>query len=113
SDVPGTYPIYCAEYCGDSHSMMRGEVVVLAAKDYEDWINGASEGAERGQDLASAGREVAVRRGCVACHTFDGQRHIGPTWSRLYNTWVTLADGRRVRADEAYLTRSMMDPSVE
>ena len=27
---PGTYPIYCAEYCGDGHSQMLGEIVIAA-----------------------------------------------------------------------------------
>ena len=27
---PGTYPIYCAEYCGDGHSQMLGEIVITA-----------------------------------------------------------------------------------
>ena len=25
---PGTYPIYCAEYCGEGHSKMLGEIVI-------------------------------------------------------------------------------------
>ena len=27
---PGTYPIYCAEYCGEGHSQMLGEIVIAA-----------------------------------------------------------------------------------
>lgn len=102
---PGTYPIWCAEYCGVSHSRMRGEVVVLSPEDYARWRGTRGTG-----DLVAVGREVAARRACTACHTLDGQRHIGPTWSGLYGSERVLADGRRVVADEAYLTRSMMDP---
>ena len=29
-DDPGTYPIRCAEYCGNQHSMMVGQVTVVA-----------------------------------------------------------------------------------
>ena len=25
---PGTYPIYCAEYCGDDHSKMLGQIII-------------------------------------------------------------------------------------
>jgi cytochrome c oxidase subunit 2 len=105
---PGTYPIWCAEYCGTSHSRMRGEVVVLSPEDYARWRGTRGTG-----DLASLGREVAMRRGCAACHTLDGQRHIGPTWSGLYGSERVLADGRRIVADDAYLTRSMMDPLAD
>lgn len=116
--TPGTYPIWCAEYCGVSHSLMRGEVVVLSQDDYARWLRGDRDqarleaGTEHG-DLVGLGRAVAVRRACVACHTLDGQRHVGPTWSGLFGSERVLADGRRVIADESYLTRSMMEPNVE
>jgi cytochrome c oxidase subunit 2 len=107
ANEPGTFPIYCAEYCGVSHSLMRGEVVVLSRGDYAALRRGASV------ELVEIGRQVAIRRACVACHTLDGQRHVGPTWSRLYGSERTLKDGRHVIADEEYLTRSMMDPNVD
>lgn len=122
---PGTYPIWCAEYCGVSHSLMRGQVVVLPLADYAMWRGdpasrrvpeadcGHGPGTCGGDDLASKGREIAERRQCVACHTLDGQRHIGPTWSKLWGSEVVLSDGRHVIADDAYLTRSMMEPSVD
>jgi cytochrome c oxidase subunit 2 len=110
--VAGTYPIFCAEYCGVDHSTMRGEVRVLAPDAYAAWLRDVTESSET-KSLASIGRDVALRRGCAACHTLDGQPHVGPTWSRLYGSTVTLTGGRAVTADEAYLTRSMMDPQEE
>lgn len=118
---PGTFPIWCAEYCGLDHSAMRGEVRALDAREYALWKRereqqsplsdcGGGPGSCGGEDLVSRGRLVAERRQCLACHTLDGQRHVGPTWSRLYGSERLLADGRRVIADDAYLTRSMMDP---
>mgnify|MGYP006260713073 FL=1 len=32
ADDPGTYPIRCAEYCGNQHSMMIGQVKIVAAE---------------------------------------------------------------------------------
>jgi len=121
---PGSYPIWCAEYCGPSHSTMRGEVLVLSQEDYARWEHGTRDEAKLGDcgggpgscgegDLVALGRSVAVRRACVACHTFDGQRHIGPTWAGLYGSERSLSDGRKVIADEAYLTRSMMEPNAD
>ena len=67
-----TYPIYCAEYCGVSHSMMRGSVVVLSREDYDAWLGKSRRATPAATaDLAEAGREVARRRECVACHTID------------------------------------------
>ena len=118
---PGTYDVFCAEYCGASHSRMRAAVVALSAADYAAWLDDtrARDGGDddfRNQppgDLVEIGRRVAVRHACFACHTVDGQTHIGPSWRGLFGTRVALADGRTVLADESYLTRSMMDPRVE
>jgi cytochrome c oxidase subunit II len=124
ADKPGTYPIYCAEYCGVSHSRMRGELVVLSDEDYGVWLAASEAQAVAARDpngpaalsdsnLTSIGQAVAVHRACLACHTVDGQRHIGPTWRGLYNSKVKLRDGRTVVADEAYLTKSMMEPHAD
>jgi cytochrome c oxidase subunit 2 len=106
--APGTYPIECAEFCGVAHSRMLGQVRVLSASDYARWLDGDSPGA-----LAEIGRGVAARDGCFQCHTIDGQPHVGPTWAGLYGSQVTMSDGRVLVADEAYLTRSMMEPQVD
>jgi cytochrome c oxidase subunit 2 len=63
--------------------------------------------------MAQEGEQVAVRHACVACHSVDGQTHIGPTWARLYGSKVRLSDGREIVADEAYLTKSMMEPLAD
>jgi cytochrome c oxidase subunit 2 len=104
----GTYPIYCAEYCGLLHSGMLAEVHVLSDDEYRHWQGDAS----RARPLAELGREAALKHACFSCHTVDGQKHIGPTWSKLYGSDVALADGQHVIADAAYLTESMMDPAA-
>jgi cytochrome c oxidase subunit II len=95
---------------------------VLTREDYARWLNGevriAGEGvrgatAVSGGDMARTGREVASRHGCFNCHTLDGQPHIGPSFAGLYESSVALQDGSVVRADEAYLTRSMMEPQAQ
>jgi cytochrome c oxidase subunit 2 len=106
--VPGRYPLFCAEYCGISHSAMLGEVHVLGIGEYQRFLADSS-GA---QSLAEVGRDAALKHACFACHTVDGQRHIGPSWSRLYGSVVTLSNGEQVTADAAYLTESMMDPAA-
>lgn len=108
ANTPGTYDIDCAELCGVGHSRMLGKVNVLTAEQYARWLEGAPHG-----DLVSAGRDVALRRSCTSCHSLDGQPYIGPSWVGLYGSEVKMTDGRVLRADEEYLTRSMMDPQVD
>jgi cytochrome c oxidase subunit 2 len=130
ADKVGTYPVYCAEYCGVDHSRMWASVVVLSPSDYSRWLAGgvpdavAHAGAQPDLDrgvvgeagltsLADRGRTAASRYACLSCHTIDGQRHVGPSFQGLYRSSVALADGRTVVADEDYLTRSMMEPRAD
>ena len=39
ADKPGYYWGQCAEYCGDSHAVMRFRVIALGPKDYNDWLD--------------------------------------------------------------------------
>lgn len=124
---PGRYQILCTEYCGLEHSGMLGEVVVLEPSQFDIWLEEQRHGIASRQDaapsrlepvspatdLAAQGELVASQLGCLKCHTSDGTAHIGPTFLDLYGRRETLADGRVVFVDEAYLTRSMMDPRAE
>jgi cytochrome c oxidase subunit 2 len=109
--MPGTFAIRCAEYCGLNHSAMLGQVRVLAADDYRRWLESPMPGESH--DLAAEGLKVASRRGCLGCHTIDGQPHIGPSFAGLYGGQVKLQSGATVTADDGYLTRSMMEPQAD
>jgi cytochrome c oxidase subunit 2 len=113
AETAGTFPILCAEYCGTDHSAMRGQVRVLEPADYALWLNDPSRDRGGERDLASQGREVAVRRACVTCHSVGTQVGTGPSWAGLYDSYVDLRGGGRVLADEAYLTKSMMEPNAD
>jgi cytochrome c oxidase subunit 2 len=108
----GEFDIFCAEYCGVNHSRMLGHVVVLTAAEYDRWLREQGDTAG-GPDLARRGVNVATSRGCLACHTLDGQPHVGPTWASLYGTRVKLDGGRTITADDEYLTKSMMEPNAD
>lgn len=124
---PGTASLYCAEYCGTEHSLMRADVHVLSPADYAERLRrleplvlpgpddavGAGQRAEGPVTLASMGERVAVAHGCLRCHTTDGTPHLGPTWAGLLGSTVRLQGGGSVLADEAYVTESMMDPRVK
>jgi cytochrome c oxidase subunit II len=124
---PGRYQIFCTEYCGTEHSRMLGEVVVMEPSEYDDWMEAQRNTRLAKQDtvasggepqlehsnLVEEGRRQALTQGCVRCHTLDGEDHIGPTWLDLYGREETLSDGSRIKADEAYLTESMMDPGLK
>jgi cytochrome c oxidase subunit 2 len=62
---------------------------------------------------ATKGQQIAKDRGCISCHTASGNRSEGPTWKGLYGHPVTLTDGTTVTADDAYIARSISDPSAQ
>jgi cytochrome c oxidase subunit 2 len=62
---------------------------------------------------AAEGRRIANSRGCAACHGSDGGGGVGPAFTGLYGSEVTLDDGSTVIADDEYLRRSILDPGAE
>ncbi|MEZ6188315.1 MAG: cupredoxin domain-containing protein [Planctomycetota bacterium] len=110
---PGRYPLLCAEYCGTEHALMQGELVVLEPEAFARWQAAAPEeppGA-REPDLYS-GDGPFVRHGCATCHRTNSDR-LAPRLDGLWGREVRLADGRRLRADEAYLKRAILEPAAE
>ncbi|MBN1452984.1 MAG: cytochrome c [Anaerolineales bacterium] len=71
---------------------------------------GACGGADVSPD---AGQNIAVIKGCAACHAVDDTPKIGPTWVGLYGSQVELDDGSFVTADDAYLNESIKDPNAK
>ena len=110
---PGTFDIYCAEFCGSGHSRMRGEVVALAPEDHDAWLRGQVPAGEPARSsLVEVGQSVAAVKGCLQCHSIDGTRRTGPTWRDLYGSSESLSDGTQVLVDGAYITESMMEPNA-
>ncbi|HNC68907.1 MAG TPA: c-type cytochrome, partial [Pseudomonadales bacterium] len=62
---------------------------------------------------AAHGEQVARDTGCLACHSSGDQRLVGPGWGDLYGSEVALTDGSKVRADDAYLKESIVDPDAK
>jgi cytochrome c oxidase subunit 2 len=104
---PGTYHLFCAEYCGTQHSGMIGSVVVMEPKDYEAWMSGSGS-----QPLAVTGQTLFSQLGCVTCHRADTQGR-GPNLAGIYGKPVMLQDGRTVTVDENYVRESILEPAAK
>src|SRR5689334_21610723 len=104
---PGTYHLFCAEYCGTNHSGMMGQIVVMEPMAYQQWLGGytADTPVEEGQKLFTA-------YDCVSCHA-TGQRRRGPNLGNLYGSQVELEDGARVVFDETYIRESILEPMAK
>jgi cytochrome c oxidase subunit II len=104
---PGTYHLFCAEYCGTQHSGMVGDIVVMEPAQYETWMNGGSTGP-----LSATGEKIFAELGCVTCHRSDTQGR-GPNLHGVFGKPVQLEDGRTVTADENYLRECILDPGAK
>ena len=47
--TPGTYHLFCTQFCGTDHSVMGGEVVVLTGPDFQQWLDRATAPAAPGR----------------------------------------------------------------
>lgn len=62
---------------------------------------------------SSEGATLYRQKGCNSCHSLSGIEVHGPTWLKLYGSDVQLEDGTTVTADEAYLAKSIKEPSAQ
>jgi cytochrome c oxidase subunit II len=105
---PGTYHLFCAEYCGTQHSGMIGQVVVMEPAQYEAWLGGGGAAGS----LASNGQTIFQQLGCSTCHRSDTQGR-GPNLAGVFGKPVQLEDGRKVTADENYLRECILNPRAK
>lgn len=105
----GTFPIYCAEYCGTEHSRMRGRVVVEEPFRYEAWLRASSTDGT----LAAQGARHFRRLGCSGCHMAGGGNGPCPPLEGVYGGPVPLVSGEVVMADERYLMDSILRPNAQ
>jgi cytochrome c oxidase subunit 2 len=105
---PGKYHLFCAEYCGTRHSGMIGWVYAMEPKDYENWLSGgAAEGT-----LAQNGKKLFESLACVNCHKEDNTGRC-PNLIGVFGTTVKLSGGATVKADEAYVRESILNPQAK
>jgi cytochrome c oxidase subunit 2 len=104
---PGTYHLFCAEYCGTQHSGMIGWIIVQSPAEYQAWLNGGTS-----MPLAQTGEKLFAELGCASCHRADAQGR-GPALAGAFGKPVALEDGRTVTVDDNYLRESILDPGAK
>ncbi len=115
----GEFDVLCAELCGRGHHTMRGEMHVVSLDEYETWLGAQLTWAEMKAGAvplspqALQGRSIAESNGCFACHSLDGSRMVGPTWTNLWGSTVQMEDGTSLVVDEEYVRESIAEPDVK
>jgi cytochrome c oxidase subunit 2 len=106
----GDFAIYCAEFCGTSHSKMRGTVRVVSEKRFNKWINRQIKEANI-SDPVELGARLFNRKGCNSCHSLDGSRLIGPSFKGLWGRESEFEDGTKAQVDAEYIRESILMPN--
>jgi cytochrome c oxidase subunit 2 len=106
---PGTYHLFCAEYCGMNHSGMIGSIIVMQPSEFDNWLSGNAGQ----QSPAVAGAQLFQTLGCVSCHGANGEGGRGPTLAGLFGRKVFLTNGQTLNADENYIRESIENPQAK
>ncbi|PLX86793.1 MAG: cytochrome c oxidase subunit II [Desulfuromonas sp.] len=109
AEKPGSYDLFCAEYCGVGHADMITTVEALPASDFEEWLSVLPAAEDRGPELLK-------KNGCLGCHSLDGSPMVGPSFAGIGGRQITVvSNGKEIsrNSDTAYLERSILDPNSE
>lgn len=113
----GIFELFCTEYCGLQHSYMYNWVKVMPEDQFNTWYADTTiRVAETVDSPTAAGKRIMTNIGCLACHSLDGSKLVGPSFKGLYGHEVTVKAGgetKTVVADDEYIKRSIYDPNAE
>jgi cytochrome c oxidase subunit 2 len=106
ADRPGTYRLFCSEFCGTDHSKMAGLLTVMTPGDYQNWLAGAGSSVS----MVSEGKALFASYGCGGCHGGAGSVR-APPLAGIYGNPVPLVSGGTVLADDTYLRDKILNPN--
>jgi cytochrome c oxidase subunit 2 len=114
----GEYDLYCAEYCGLRHSFMKAVVRVMPKDKFTAWYGDTSSVANAAGVSTPASQGLAIMKiqGCIACHSSDGSKIVGPSYLNLFGSQqVVIRNGveMNVTVDEAYIKQRILDPAFQ
>lgn len=108
---PGVYPVYCAEYCGDNHSVMRGTVHVLTAEQWADFKSKEDERCKLDPADPNYKPKLFAKYGCASCHGVKPDQGVivGPNLHGIFGKTEGTNKGP-VTVDDNYLRESIEYP---
>lgn len=107
----GDFQIYCSEFCGTSHSQMRGTVKVVSKERFDKWLN--REIAEANiNDPVELGARIFTNN-CASCHMTGSGVLIGPGLGGVFGKESVMEDGSKVTVNEEYIRESILNPNAK
>lgn len=108
----GNYDIYCTVYCGLNHSYMMSVIKVVSQENFDKWIKALP--VKKADN--SLGLKVLEKNGCIACHSIDGSKLVGPSFKGLHGSIsevTTNGANSKINVDSAYITSSIYEPNKD
>lgn len=115
-ETMGPADVFCAEYCGQSHSYMLSKVIVMSQPEFDAWYSGRAALAAAPTSAESTALGLLEKHDCVGCHTLDGTEAVGPTFKGIFGRRVVVTAGgqaKEIVIDEAYLRRAILEPNAD
>lgn len=116
--VTGPAHVFCAEYCGTSHSAMLAQVVVETPEEHKVFLGTLGK---KPDDLTTEewGEKLFNAKGCITCHgpkgagEVGGSKTTGPKLTGIFGHSVELSGAPSVVADENYIRESILRPQAK
>ncbi len=103
----GTFRLFCSEYCGEGHSLMKSGVVVheteAERKAATQWEWGDKSPLQNGERL--------FKMQCSGCHNPTTEKKTGPGLAGIWGKVEEMNDGTTVTVDDNYFRQSLFKPS--
>lgn len=113
---PGTYHLFCAEYCGTKHSEMIGKVIAMEPEAYEAWLSErinptatTGSSSKKQGSVVEIGAELFKTSRCDTCHNTTSAA-LGPDLAKVFGKERKFENGATLTADEKYLRESIIEP---
>jgi cytochrome c oxidase subunit 2 len=90
----------------------------MPENDFKKWYSDTTNLVEKTASGKPAlpGLSIIKKNGCVACHSFDGTKIVGPSFKGIYGKKVTvLVNGieKQVTVDDDYILESIFEPNAK
>lgn len=109
-EMEGSFQVFCAEYCGDSHSGMLAKINVVSREKFDEWL---TTEPYKGLTPVQIGQKVYTTR-CLVCHGLNkDEKKTGPTFYGLFGRTEELEGGGSVTVDENYVRESIVNPNAK
>jgi len=109
----GDFDLLCSAYCGVSHSYMSAIIRIVSEDQFKKWL--AVLPVKKSED-SNFGLKSLEKNGCIACHSTDGSKSVGPSFKGLYGTSIEVVTNgvtRTITVDSLYIQSSILEPNKD